>query len=354
MFRKGPILFFILLVAYTASATPRSVEWDFNYILDTYQVSTPSVSKTLSIGSLMTSGEVTSGEHRYHMSAQGAHSNGSPSEVAQDIQILSNIDMEGEETLKIYELYYSYQIQDFELSLGWQDLSNHFNRLAASELLIHSSFGTSADLGNTGFYGPSIYPFPGFGLKANHRINEKYQLRFAISDPLNPQSFRSRSLQSQVNIDPDNYFAIFEIKKSVTNYQWNMGAWTYRAEASSFLDFQQSGIYFDWEYYIARWTPFAKIGLANKRPLRVHQSWVLGLKRSQVFNSRDWISIGIVIAPIDQQETHEKVFEVLYKRQLAKGLAALLSFQSIEQAFFSQQRAQALTLRIEIGKALFL
>jgi len=218
-----------------------------SYLLDGHYISKDNqASEKPVLGSLMLYSEFKSKRSSLHISLLGTHSTISPTDdCLRDAQIFSNIDALGQDTLKFYEIFYEYKFKDTSLlDIGWLDLSSNFNTTEPSSHLLNSSFGTAADLGNTGYFGPSIYPITAFGLSYSKVFNNDFYLKAALTDPLNPDNFRSKRLQTDIKLDDKNYFSVLEagVNKD-QKFKVSFGFWELNVQEGLLPDFKQSGAY---------------------------------------------------------------------------------------------------------------
>ncbi len=329
------------------TAKPDSIFFG-SYAFDSY-TKLSQKNKSFGLGVLFLGTELDFGNTTFTVSINGTHSTNSPSDFVGDLQVLSNIDTQEKDTLKIYELIleHNFFIRDFNFifGVGWKDLSGSFNRTETSQNLMHSSFGTSAELGNTGFYGPSIYPFPSFGFHFAKSWNDGAYVMYSIADPILYNSFENGIFQSQINLDEDNFFTIFEFGKKTELYKINLGLWKYRSSGQLEDSFKQSGLYFDGEYNFSQLSPFVKLGLVSQVKNRVSSSFAIGLNLRSLILDKEEISIGFVAAQIQGHNT-ETAFELQYQFIFSDKFYSPVTYQSIANTFFTKTNASIVALRL--------
>jgi hypothetical protein len=81
----------------------QNFELKSSYILDNYSLkNTNDDYKNTSLGTLLLSSNYKMHAFEFNLSVLGTHSGGSPTSFVNDAQILSNIDVEGNEGVKVY------------------------------------------------------------------------------------------------------------------------------------------------------------------------------------------------------------------------------------------------------------
>lgn len=126
-----------------------------------------------------------------------------PSRNVGDAQGVSNIG--GPSGWKLFEAWYQQNLFGERLSLltGLYDLTSEFDVIrSASELFVHSSFGTGPDLGLSGKNGPSTFPVTSFGFRLQGEVTENFSLRAAVVDgvPGNPEN----STETHIHLSGDD------------------------------------------------------------------------------------------------------------------------------------------------------
>jgi porin len=120
-----------------------------------------------------------------------SNSGGDPSRDVGDAQIFDNI--EAPNSIELYEAWWQRELLHDRVSLliGLYDLSSEFDVMPSAALFINSSFGTGAELGNSGVNGPSIFPVTSLGTRlkvdlAEHLLWQTVVLDGIPGDPNDP------------------------------------------------------------------------------------------------------------------------------------------------------------------------
>jgi porin len=106
----------------------------------------------------------------------------SPSELAGDLQTLSNLD--APDTWKLYEGWIEQELASGRLSLkaGLYDLNSEFDAIETGSVFMNSSHGIGPDLSQTGENGPSIFPTTSLALRARASLSESVQFSVVVLD----------------------------------------------------------------------------------------------------------------------------------------------------------------------------
>jgi|GEM_PF-2411513 len=355
--KMGPIVRSLLLIAVTAVLSPDDglcrdeVRLGAYSVLDTHTLSRNQKGRaTPALGALLLSSEVEYGNSQLTTSVLGNYSSGSPTDFVGDAQVLSNIDVQGQEVVKIYELVYQYRWGLSRLGIGWSDLSTSFNTTVPSELLVNSSFGTSAAFGNTGDYGPSIYPIPSFGIKAALDLGDGYYLQFAMADPIVASAFRSKNIQTRIHLNQNQNLGVVEFGRiQASTYKVAIGAWTLNLQNQDFGSFHQSGVYSQFDYRIRRnLHPFVRLELATKVAERIYSNTVFGARVLPDDLAYGLVEVGFSSVDIQNKSRSEQVYEILYQRDLFLNLSTALSYQYIARPGGDEGSANAVTFRLRM------
>lgn len=360
---RGLILFLIGVVCHlfksplvwaenSAKTSSSSSSWSFHgyYILDQHLLKVGDAEeKFLMLGSALIRGYYTYSENHFKVSLLGSHGGHSPSRDLGDIQIVSNIDTEGVEALRFYELFYARFFRDYEFSLGWKDLSTTINVTKPGLLFIHSSFGTTAEWGATGFRGPSIYPIPSFGFYfSSLQAWKDYYIKASITDPLHADHFYPKQMQSHIRLNLKNHMSVveggFEPGK---NIQVALGAWNMEIEQGVLQpEFSQSGIYFQAHHlWGAHFMPFLRYGRAGEVLGALFENRVVGI---------EWLSLlpqltsglGYSYALVSGVNTPEEVYELTFKYSLLDWWQVQISQQQIVNPALGAEDGSLSTLRM--------
>ena len=333
------------------------VDADFNiqYIVDNYSIlKSRQGSANRSIGSFLLESKVRHKDHNVTVSFLGTHSNGSPSDLLGDLQVLSNIDVQGEEGFKLYELFYQFIFRKLEVGFGWVDLSNSYNLNTSGALLVHSSFGTNAGFGNAGLYGPSIYPIPFFGLNLKYSLEGKYYIQMALTDVGTVGGFKSKKIQYDLGLSADNHLGVLEFgRKTNKGVSVGFGLWNLVAD-DTFLgeEIDQVGVFFQGEYLkFIRFSPFIRGGVSSKRIDRVYANVSVGARSLPWEKKYGVFEFGFNRALIWGVAQTEEVFETLYSLSVTDWLKTSLSYQNINNIGGRRDQADVLTVRFNLQES---
>ena len=107
---------------------------------------------------------------------------GDPSRDVGDAQIFDNI--EAPDSIELYEAWWQRELLRGRVSLliGLYDLSSEFDVNASAALFINSSFGTGAELANSGVNGPSIFPSTSLGARLKVNLTEHLLWQTVVLD----------------------------------------------------------------------------------------------------------------------------------------------------------------------------
>lgn len=334
---------------FSAQANESIADIGLNYVLDNYSLSKKNTkSENETLGSFLLFSKTNIANSSLYVSVLATHSSGSPSAYVNDLQVLSNIDVQGQEGVKLYELKYEIKTNSSSFYVGWSDLSIMFNVSEPGQLMLNSSFGTSAALGNTGFYGPSIYPVPAFGLTYDLRFSDRSYFRASLSDPLKIKNFKDKKIQYDVGLDLKDYFSIAEIGLTKTGFfKVALGLWTMSIADENSVGFDQSGVYGQFDCKINDFfRPFLRVETANRVDERIHSNLALG----GLFSARDpslgQLEFGYSLVEIEGRSNPETVYEVVYFNKLVSDLGLSLSYQYIDKPGGDFESAQAFTVRM--------
>lgn len=288
----------------------------------------------------------------FHFSVLGNHGGHSPSFDIGDGQIVSNIDTEGVESIKFYDLYVAKKLGGLEISTGWRDLSTMFNITDAAQLFINSSFRTTAEWGSTGFRGPGIFPQISYGVHLWAQLSQNLYWGGAVADPLTPENYYSKQLQVHVLLNKKNHTAVTELGYKSEKFHFAMGGWNMEQEAlASRARYQQAGYYGMLSGQLGKnLTPFVRYGTATDRPGLIYENRVAGLHLKKVFakKNEDEFGLGYTTASLKGLKTQEEIYELIYRYNYTARLSFALSSQYIINPFFSNKDGQVMTLRIQI------
>lgn len=142
----------------------------------------------------------------YGMGNQG----GSISELAGDLQGISNI--ETENSWRIYEMWVQKKFISSRSSLlfGLYDINSEFNFLESSQLFLNSSHGIDPTIASSGELGPSIFPYTSLGTRVKVNPYGGVLIQAAVLDgiPSDPNNTRGTKVKFR---EGDGLFMIAEV-----------------------------------------------------------------------------------------------------------------------------------------------
>ncbi len=344
-----PILLVSLSQAHAGSLGARA-----SYILDQHWVTlSQNGQKFLTLGRFLVEGGRDYRGVEVHYSMLANHGGHSPSSDIGDGQIVSNIDTEGVESLKVYEFYLVKSLGFLKVSVGWRDLLRLYNVTEAATLFVNSSFTATSDWGTTGFRGPSIYPQISFGAQVWMQLTPELYLATAVADPLTPENYYPKQLQTHILLNQKNHMAVSEIGyKNSLGFHVAVGAWNLQQDQRGLRSlFEQRGTYGMLAgRFWKKLNPFVRYGQASRNLGSIYENTVVGLNLQKVFgkNKLDELGLGYTAARLDGVEPTEEIYEMIYRYNHTSRLSFALSSQWVINPFFSNQDGQVLTFRIQI------
>ena len=284
------------------------------------------------------------------------NSNGPMTEIVGDVQASSNI--EADKEFKLYEAWYEHRFGGDRLSLlaGLHDYNSEFDVVEYGALFIHSSFGISADISQTG---PSIFPTTSLGMRLKAQPTENSYLLAALYDGV-PGDPNDPPRTAIILKEEDGVFAALEGGLTTGQpgekeyFKIGLGAWLHTADVENF-DGNPKGTNRGY-YLVAEKTLYAEkaegqglggfiqLGWADDDWNQIGHYWGVGLTYTGLLPGRDRDSAGIAVAsaangdkfrdfmnsveltPVDYAET---AIEVTYRAEVFPWLHVQPDFQYI-------------------------
>ncbi len=239
---------------------------------------------------------------------------GSPSEIAEDAQTISNIDAPN--TWKLYEAWVQYRFLNGQLAFlfGLFDLNSEFDVIETAGLFINSSHGIGPDFSQSGQNGPSIFPSTSLALRGSYSFNDHIYLQTAFFDGVpgdadNPEG-------THINISSTEGFLLcaetgFQRPSSDSDpyMKFALGGWMYSARFPEILDGHESssniGGYVFGEAQIVREdhdqgiAVFSRIGFANPKYNQFGFYAGGGLVFTGLIPGRDADQCGLALARVE-------------------------------------------------------
>lgn len=314
------------------------------------------------------------------------NSGGSPSELAGDWQVVSNIDAPA--TWKVYELWYQQRWAGdrYSLKAGLYDLNSEFDAIDTATLFLNSAFGIGSEIAQSGENGPSIFPTTSLALRGRAAPGENVYVQAAVLDGVPGDPDYPRGTRIELHRD-DGLLMLCELgylrdRSSVEPGAYRklaVGAWRYTAAVREdaagrpLSDEENGGMYAMAESVL--WTEaadpaqglsaFLRYGVANQRINQVDEFLSGGVVYTGALPRREADRVGVGFAHARNSERfrdavaatgrpatgYETVVELTYRAELLESLALQLDYQYIVNPGMEPQLddAPVWLLRIEIG-----
>ncbi|SMO47157.1 carbohydrate porin [Gracilimonas mengyeensis] len=264
--------------------------------------------------------------YAYGLGNQG----GSISELAGDVQGVSNI--EAETSWRLYEVWAQkkFFLLNSSLLMGLYDINSEFNYLQSSQLFLNSSHGLDPTIALSGTLGPSTFPHTSMGarLKLNPWRGLVWQAALLDGVPSDPGNTRGTKIKFR---EDDGLFLITELslhsvdqdklhlrgqKRRLSNYlgrevdadnSIGIGGWMYTDKRDSWRPNGQKnyeyGIYALGEYKFAdkdnQWPEahfFSRVGMSNPSVSELSFFGGGGVALSGVLQSNKKDVVGFAVA----------------------------------------------------------
>jgi len=114
---------------------------------------------------------------------RGNHGGYPTRKLVGDYQFVNNIEPFFDQFI-LYEAWYEHRFFDdrFSLKAGLYDTNSEFDVNETGAVFLHSAHGIGTDFGQSGTNGPSIFPIPGLGIRAEARPTDDLGFRFLVAD----------------------------------------------------------------------------------------------------------------------------------------------------------------------------
>lgn len=257
----------------------------------------------------------------------------------------SNI--EAPTSLKLYEAYLTISPDDrFNLLVGMRDLNADFYATDTSGAFLHSSFGISPALSQTGVNGPSIFPTPALAVTAKYSSPTSFYFETGAfnaraGNPDDPKGTHVYSGSDEGQLLITETGCSGETDGMIHKYA--AGIWSYSKRASTQdttrVDDQNYGFYFLLDQSLSKYfSVFAKYGEANPAVNQFATTYEAGFALKSPIAGRpdDKFAAGVAQAipgadykNINNSEVDETTFEVNYQFDFGNGLKITPDFQYI-------------------------
>jgi len=283
--------------------------------------------------------------HSYFLNNHGS----SISSIVGDVQGVDNI--EAPSATKVYELWYSQQIGNFNFLFGQHDLNSVFSVTENAGGFMNSSFGMQPDISANAPV--SIFPNASIGFVIKWDILDNLTLLSAGYSCINP-SDNSDFIHWKVN-SSDGLFGIFEMQyrfmqNNNTKAELKVGFWNHKlGEDDIKNDYKYNqGYYLSLDYSIFRensstsqgLNSFIQLGYAPKEENMLTLYASLGVVYEGLFVGRDEDVLGLAVAmpyfsdtfrayPEHKYLKNERTVEVFYKAKFGNHITVQPDLQYV-------------------------
>lgn len=238
--------------------------------------------------------------------ANGLYANGgAPSgDLFGDDQIVSNIET-GFQTTRLYEAWAEIEFDKTSLLAGLYDVNGEFDVLDSAGLFLNGSYGIGLDIGQSGFNGPSIFPFTALAVRGDLDIGDN-TLRIAVVDGAPGDADDPERVDFDLREDEGAFIIAEWEHKPESQSKILAGGWYHTADfekisATGPEDSGNFGIYLRGETHILKngQVPvriFGRLGMANEEynPYGTYVS--AGIVADGPFSARPDDSVGLAFS----------------------------------------------------------
>lgn len=308
---------------------------------------------------------------------------GSISELAGDIQTISNI--ETDNAWRVYEVWFEKQMPHIRTSFlaGLYDLNSEFDVVNTSQLFLNSSHGIGPDFSSSGITGPSIFPLTSLSARLKIVPAKGLTVKAAIldavpSDPLNTTGTKVKIrnsegflLVSEISLSRmgDNSLPLNRGINEKTPFRFVIGGWRYSEKRMGWAGNMESdhGIYAIFEAKVFSehedsqegLSAFLRTGFTNRDINRYNYYWGTGLSYTGLFANRDTDQLGLAFSmPVNSDEflkaaessgdiytSSEQIIELTYLFNVSE----IVSFQFDSQYVLNPNQAPDIDNALVIG-----
>lgn len=243
---------------------------------------------------------------------------GSISELAGDVQGVSNIEADG--AWKLYEAWFQkgFPALNASIRVGRYDVNSEFDLNRTGLLFINSSHGIGAAFGNSGVLGPSVFPYTSLGARIRYMPADGLAIQAAVADAVpsvpahipQPNPFPGDPdgvlVAAEVNYAPASYRKQTAMNNNLESpYRMVMGGWLYTKPRSGWTaDAQREyGAYATLERVLYRHagqprqvSAFVRIGVAQGKVNPFSTYAGAGVVGSGLIGGREEDQAGIAVA----------------------------------------------------------
>ena len=229
---------------------------------------------------------------------------------------------------------------------GRIDLNAEFYATESSALFLHPTFGTGAELAQTGKNGPSIFPTSSLALRAR-LAQEPWYFQAAAFDgvPGDPDNPRGTHVRFRAG---DGALLIAEAGRSLAEGglpgKISLGAWRYTVRADDLLDTdaqgnpvkrRDAGVYLLFDYPAARWSEargvnvFWRGGIANADVNQFRRAANFGITVRGPVASRPRDAFGIGVAAERNSDKFRQAMRLAGQPAPSSELSVEVSYRAV-------------------------
>lgn len=274
---------------------------------------------------------------------------GDPSGLTGDMQGVSNI--ASDEQTVVHEAWYQQELFDgaFSLLFGLHDLNADFYASDYAGLFHNGSFGIGPEVG--GNVGTSLYPRPGYGVRARVNATENFYIQGALYDGApDPRTFTEATdgvmgiVEAGFVTDTGAYKAGYWVHTLDVTY----GANTFKDNKGAYAIIDQQVVAFNDESSLG---VFGTYGWVPNIRNQINSYYSAGLNVNGPLPTRADDVFGIAYNRVNTDLDAESVIEITYLLQVTPWLAIQPSYQMISNpgGDVTVPNAKALLLRFSVS-----
>lgn len=280
----------------------------------------------------------------FHLNISNTHGQSPSEELIGDIQVASNIEA-GKHTF-LEELWYKQVINNFEFTIGLQDLNLELATVDCGDFYLNSSFGILPII-SLNLHAP-IFPLTAPGITTKWNINDKMSWLNAIYDGSptdfeeNPHNLKWQFKEGDGLLMVSEFQNRIEINGLPGIYKFGIFAHDHFIERNFFDDFPDSlntntaGTYLNyeqklWQHNDRCFNAFIHTGYSPSE-FSLNKFYLgMGINAKGFLNRRkdDIIGISGAYAKLREDLGHESVIELTWKKQITDWLFIQPDFQYI-------------------------
>jgi carbohydrate-selective porin OprB len=276
------------------------------------------------------------GATQLYMSLMGYHGK-SPADQVGDLQLTSNIDTNGNEGIKLFEIFFDQHLfsENFRLRAGLLVLGLVYNINEPALLFSHSTPGTTAEWALAGPYGAPVYPWPTFAMDLQFDAVDGHYVYAVVGNEYNGNTRDERLEQENIVVTSDDHLRLIEMGRNFEDAKVALGYWEYSR------DFSPGGWYMIADKKFGKtFHPFIRYGqMLNDSTAIIKASMTTGLTFAQPFGLRRDVW-GVMVASAylsdsfiresNKRQNHETAWEAVYRHHFSPMLDGLISYMYVD------------------------